>query len=103
MNGDRSMGNRLQGKVALVTGAGSGIGEATAKRFAEEGARVVVADLNTTGAERVAKEIADAGGQAIARHQDASDEPGWDVLVKDIIDTWEQLDVLVNNAGIVFP
>ncbi len=95
------MSGRLNGKVALVTGSGAGIGEATAKRFAEEGARVVVTDIKLEGAERVADEINEQGGQAIARYQDTSDEAGWDTLVDDIIDTWGQLDVLVNNAGIV--
>ncbi len=95
------MSLRLENKVALVTGSAAGIGEATAKRFAQEGARVVVTDINTEGAERVAAEINEAGGRAIARHQDTSDEAGWDTLVADIIETWGQLDVLVNNAGIV--
>ena len=97
------MSQRLNGKVALVTGSGAGIGEATAKRFAEEGARVVVTDINTADAERVAAEIVQSGGEAIARHQDASDEASWDSLVDDVINTWGQLDVLVNNAGIVIP
>ncbi|MBT8054532.1 MAG: glucose 1-dehydrogenase [Xanthomonadales bacterium] len=97
------MTDRLKGKVALVTGAGNGIGEATAKRFGEEGARVVVSDINTADAESVATEIMENGGQAIARHQDAADEAGWDALIDEIIATWGQLNVLVNNAGIVIP
>ncbi len=97
------MTDRLKGKVALVTGSGAGIGEATAKRFAEEGARVVVTDINMADATRVATEILETGGQAIARHQDVADEAGWDTLINDIIETWGQLDVLVNNAGIVIP
>ncbi|MBT8047475.1 MAG: glucose 1-dehydrogenase [Xanthomonadales bacterium] len=97
------MTDRLKGKVALVTGAGNGIGEATAKRFGEEGARVVVSDINTADAESVATKIMENGGQAIARHQDAADEAGWDALIDEIIATWGQLNVLVNNAGIVIP
>jgi len=95
------MAKRLENKVALVTGAGAGIGEATARRFAEEGARVVITDINSESAERVATAINAAGGKAIARYQDTSDEAGWDTLMADVIDTWGQLDVLVNNAGIV--
>lgn len=97
------MTDRLNGKVALVTGSGNGIGEATAKRFAEEGARVVISDINMADAQRVAAEIVESGGQAIARYQDAADEAGWDTLVDDIVATLGQLDVLVNNAGIVIP
>ncbi|MBT8059147.1 MAG: glucose 1-dehydrogenase [Gammaproteobacteria bacterium] len=95
------MTKRLEGKVALVTGSGAGIGEATAKRFAEEGARVVVSDIDAGASKRVAAEITAAGGRAMARHQDTSDEAGWDALVDEIVENWGQLDVLVNNAGIV--
>jgi NAD(P)-dependent dehydrogenase (short-subunit alcohol dehydrogenase family) len=96
LNEEKKMTDRLNGKVALVTGSGNGIGEATAKRFAEEGARVVISDINTAEAQRVAAEIVESGGQAIARYQDAADEAGWDTLVDDIVATWGQLDVLVN-------
>jgi NAD(P)-dependent dehydrogenase (short-subunit alcohol dehydrogenase family) len=71
------------------------------ERFAEEGARVVFSVICTEYAERVAADIVESGGEAIARYQDASVEAGWDTLVDDVIDTWGQLDVLVNNAGIV--
>ncbi len=95
------MAGRLAGKIALVTGAGSGLGEATAKRFAEEGAHVYVTDVNTDNAERVASEINSASGSATARFQDVTDEADWDVLMGEIIDAQGRLDVLVNNAGIV--
>ncbi len=94
------MSLRLENKIALVTGAGSGLGEATAKRFAEEGAHVIVTDLNTEGVERVAGEITAAGGGATARFQDVTDEADWDALMGEIIDAHGKLDVLVNNAGI---
>ena len=92
---------RLLNKVALVTGAGNGIGEATAKRFAEEGATVIVSDIDTAGAERVVSEIVANGGQAEAKTQDVTDENAWETLVTDIVAAHGQLDILVNNAGIV--
>jgi 3(or 17)beta-hydroxysteroid dehydrogenase len=97
------MGERLNGKVALVTGGGAGLGEATAKRFAEEGARVVVTDINQAGVERVASEINAAGGDATAYVQDVTDEALWDELVDKIVTSHGQLNVLVNNAGIAIP
>ncbi len=91
---------RLQDKVTLVTGAGSGIGEAIAKRFAQEGALVLATDINAENAERVAVEIVKAGGRAEFRVQDVTDEALWSSLVDDIVSSHDQLDVLVNNAGI---
>lgn len=91
------MSSRLTGKVALVTGAGSGLGEATAKRFAAEGAHVYVTDVNGDAAARVAAEI---GGQATARTQDVTDEADWEVLMEEILAARGSLDVVVNNAGI---
>ena len=91
---------RLQDKIALVTGAGSGLGEATAKRFAQEGALVVVTDINAGSVERVATEIVAAGGRAESRVQDVTDEALWNPLLADIVSSHGQLDVLVNNAGI---
>jgi NAD(P)-dependent dehydrogenase (short-subunit alcohol dehydrogenase family) len=94
---------RLKDKVALITGGGAGIGEATARRFAEEGALVIVTDINAEAAARVAAEIAAAGGRAEARTQDVTDEALWESLVQDIVATHGTLDVLVNNAGIALP
>lgn len=88
--------DRLKGKVAIVTGAASGFGEGMAKRFAEEGAKVVVADLNVSGAERVAGEI---GAAAVACKADVSDRADVDAMVKLATDRFARLDIMVNNAG----
>lgn len=85
---------RLQGKVAVVTGAGSGIGEATARLMAREGASVVVADLNRAEAERVAGELA----VAVAVEVDVSDEAGVVRMIETAIQAFGGLDVLHNNA-----
>lgn len=92
--------NGYHGKVALVTGGGSGIGEATAKRFAQGGAQVIVADLNMTGAERVTAEIKSAGGFAAAVEANVADPASVEAMVKFAVDTFGGLDVAVNNAGI---
>ncbi|MBN9078738.1 MAG: SDR family oxidoreductase [Rhizobiales bacterium] len=88
--------NRLKGKVAIVTGAASGFGEGMAKRFAEEGAQVVVADLNHAGAERVAGEI---GAAAVACKADVSQRADVDAMVGLATDRFGRLDIMVNNAG----
>jgi 3-oxoacyl-[acyl-carrier protein] reductase len=88
--------DRLKGKVAIVTGGASGFGEGMAKRFAEEGAKVVVADLNGAGAERVAGEIGEA---AVACKADVSNRADVDAMVKLATDRFSRLDVMVNNAG----
>ena len=88
--------DRLKDKVAVVTGAASGFGEGMAKRFAEEGAKIVVADLNGGGAERVAKEI---GSAAVAIAADVSKRADVDAMVKAATETFGRLDILVNNAG----
>ena len=94
------MTGRLQGKIALVTGGGAGLGEATAKRFAEEGAVVIVTDIKADTAEQVAAGIRAAGGIAEARQQDVTDEALWDTVVDDIVAAHGGLHILVNNAGI---
>jgi NAD(P)-dependent dehydrogenase (short-subunit alcohol dehydrogenase family) len=91
---------RLKDKVVLVTGAGNGIGEAIAKRFAQEGAFVVTTDLDEVAARRVAMDITDIGGVAEAIKQDVTGEAEWRQLMTDIIERHGRLDTLVNNAGI---
>src|SRR5690349_10283602 len=88
------------GKVTLVTGAGSGIGEACAALFAAHGARVVVADLNLAGAQRAVEAIAAAGGTTAPVRVDVSDPSSVESMVRFAADTYGGLDVAVNNAGI---
>jgi len=90
----------LAGRVAVVTGGGSGIGRALARRFAAEGARVAVADLNREGAERVAAEIHEAGGTAIGVATDVADSAQVDALFARVVREWGTVDILSNNAGI---
>jgi len=91
---------RLEGRVALVTGAARGTGAETARRFAAEGARVLLADVLATEAGQVAKEI---GPAARAVALDVSDEGAWQAAIATAEREWGRLDVLVNNAGIAQP
>jgi meso-butanediol dehydrogenase/(S,S)-butanediol dehydrogenase/diacetyl reductase len=97
------MSGRLAGKVAIVTGAGSGIGRAVALRFAAEGAKLVVNDLVADAAQRVAKEIEAAGGTALPFPGDVGDSSQVDALVRAATARFGRLDVLVNNAAAVLP
>ncbi len=92
--------NRLKDKVAIITGAASGMGAADARLFAEEGARVVVTDVRADGAQAVADEIAGDGGQAIAVSLDVTQPEQWDVVVSRTVEAFGGIDVLVNNAGL---
>ncbi|HET8626677.1 MAG TPA: SDR family NAD(P)-dependent oxidoreductase [Thermomicrobiales bacterium] len=91
---------QIAGKVALVTGAGSGIGEAIVKALAARGARVVVADLNQEAAERVAAAIRDSGADAAATRADVADPASVEAMVAAVVQRHGGLDVAVNNAGI---
>ena len=95
------MDGRFQGKVALVTGAASGIGAATARRLAREGARVAVVDIDEAGAERVARQIEAAGGAAMAVRADVAAPADVLAMIERAAGAWGRLDALHNNATVV--
>lgn len=88
----------LDGKIAIITGAARGQGAAAARRFVEEGARVVLADVNDEPGKELAQELGDA---AYYRHLDVSAEDEWDAIVGEAVESLGGLDVLVNNAGVL--
>ena len=91
---------RLEGKVAMVTGAASGIGRATAETLAREGASVMCADLNVAGARETAEAIGAAGGKAAVVELDVTDEPAVQAALQTTVDELGALHILVNDAGI---
>ena len=94
------MAGTLEGKIALVTGGGSGIGQATSLTFAREGAKVVVADVNADGGEETVTQIKVAGGDAFFVHADVSRASDVEAMVKTAVQTFGRLDCAFNNAGI---
>lgn len=97
------MSTRLENKVALVTGGGSGIGQAISCQFASNGAAVVVSDINLVSAQEVAAQIEQAGGSAFAIEQDVASEAAWDEAIQQVLSRYGRLDIVANNAGIAVP
>jgi NAD(P)-dependent dehydrogenase (short-subunit alcohol dehydrogenase family) len=91
---------KLDGKVALITGGGSGIGQATALLFAEEGAKITVADSVPTGGQETVRKIREAGGEGTFVEVDVSKAADVERMVKTTMDTYGRIDILFNNAGI---
>ncbi len=109
-DGGNVMAGRLEGRVAIVTGAGRGIGRGEALLLAQEGARVIVNDFggsasgeggDATPAEEVAEEIKKMGGEAVPNYGNVASMDDGEKVVKQALDTWGRLDILVNNAGIL--
>lgn len=89
---------RLDGKVALITGAGRGQGAAAARRFVAEGARVVIADISADDGKALAEDL---GAAAVYQYLDVSDEDSWEAAMRRISDDFGRIDVLLNNAGVL--
>lgn len=92
---------RLQNKVGIITGAGQSIGQATAFKFAAEGAKVVVCDINTSTVDDTVAQIKAKGGEAVGYTVDVTKKAAVDAMVADVMNKWGRIDVLVNNAGII--
>ncbi len=94
--------NRLKEKVAIITGGATGIGEAISKKFAREGAKVLIVGFSDDPVEEVVAEIKEAGGTAIGCGKDISQSDNAQEVIQQAVDEWGKLDILINNAG-VFP
>jgi NAD(P)-dependent dehydrogenase (short-subunit alcohol dehydrogenase family) len=97
------MGGRLDGKVAVITGAARGQGAAEARLFAREGARLVLGDVLDEPLRKLAEELGAAGHAVLARRHDVTLEEDWDAALAEGVDRFGQIDVLINNAGIADP
>jgi 3(or 17)beta-hydroxysteroid dehydrogenase len=93
--------NRLKGKVSIISGGANGIGESTSKLFAQEGSKVVVADLDIKNGEKVVKDIIIKGGDAIFLKLDVTKEDEWENVMEKTIKKYGLVNVLINNAGII--
>ncbi|KQL50779.1 short-chain dehydrogenase [Heyndrickxia shackletonii] len=91
---------RLENKVAIITGGGTGIGKETALLFAKEGAKIVITDINQESGNQTVKDIQDSGGEALYIRHDVSKEEDWKKVADDTIKTFGKVDILFNNAGI---
>lgn len=91
---------RLKNKVSIITGGSTGIGEETARLFAKEGSKVVIADIDDTNGNRVAININENGGEAIFLKLDVTEEKNWIEVIQKVVEYYGKLTVLVNNAGI---
>jgi len=101
MEATRPLAKRLQGRVALVTGAAGGIGAATAVRLADEGAMLVLTDVRDEAGDEVAARLRDRGSKALLLRQEVEGEEGWVIAVAAALSEYGRLDVLVNSAGLV--
>ena len=94
------MAGQVEGKVALVTGGASGIGEAIVELFAREGATVVITDIDELRGPDLAKRVTKAGGKAVFLEQDVTSEERWIEIVNEVATRYGRLDIMVSNAGI---
>jgi NAD(P)-dependent dehydrogenase (short-subunit alcohol dehydrogenase family) len=94
---------RLENKVALITGAAKGMGKAEAQLFAQEGAKLIITDLDIVNLDKVEKELSEAGVQVLALKHDVASEADWTMVAKEAEKVFGKVDILVNNAGILDP